>query len=130
MISLAPSGLCYNLSSQTFMQPNRNRIALLLSLLAVIAGVILIVWLVPRLTSLFSSQRPADQVGYDSSTVRAEVLEILETGQITLGERPQRYQVFTARVLEAIFPVKLSKSSTVCNKSGRMMPMYVPANRC
>lgn len=85
------------------MQPNRNRIALLLSLLAVIAGVILIVWLVPRLTTFFSSQRPAGQVGYDSSTVRAEVLEILETGQITLGERPQRYQVFTARVLEGNF---------------------------
>jgi uncharacterized membrane protein len=85
------------------MQPNRNRIALLLSLLAVIAGVFLIVWLVPRLTTLFSSQRPVGQVGYDSSTVRAEVLEILETGQITLGERPQRYQVFTARVLEGDF---------------------------
>lgn len=85
------------------MQPNRTRIALLLSLLAVIAGVILIVWLVPRLTTFFSSQRPPGQVGYDSSTVRAEVLEILETGQITLGERPQRYQVFTARVLEGNF---------------------------
>ncbi len=87
------------------MRKNRltNYLPILLSLVAAAAGIALIVWLVPRLSGLLSAERPAGQVGYDSSTVRAEVLEILETGQITLGERPQRYQVFTARVLEGDF---------------------------
>ncbi|MEN4010756.1 MAG: YibE/F family protein [Chloroflexota bacterium] len=80
---------------------NRKNLVVILSALVVLAaGVALIVWGAPQLANLFSTERPAGQVGYDTSTVRAEVVEILEAGQITLGDHRQRYQVFNARVLE------------------------------
>ena len=63
-------------------------------------GIILIVWAVPYLARTFSPVRSAEQVGYDSSTVRAEVIEIIEEGQITLGGQAQTFQVFLARVVE------------------------------
>ncbi len=79
--------------------PKKILIALALTAVLVL-GVILIAWAVPNLSQIFSPTRSAQQVGYDSSTVRAEVLEIIEEGQITLGGQPQAYQVFTARVIE------------------------------
>lgn len=81
--------------------PNRKHLVIFLSVLLVLAaGIALIVWAAPQLANLLSTERPAGQVGYDTSTVRAEVVEIIEEGQITLGERRQRYQVFNARVME------------------------------
>ncbi len=82
------------------MKNNKNIVIIVSILLVLAAGIALIVWAAPQLANLFSTERPAGQVGYDSSTVRAEVVEIIEEGQITLGERRQRYQVFNARVLE------------------------------
>lgn len=77
-----------------------SRNILLTMAVVLLAAVVVIVWAVPNLAGGQPAERPAGQVGYDSNTVRAEVVEIVEEGQITLGQRAQTYQVFNARVLE------------------------------
>ena len=59
-----------------------------------------IIWGAPAIAKNLQTLRPATQIGYDSSTARALVINIKDEGQITLGNQPQNYQVFDVRVLE------------------------------
>ena len=69
-------------------------------LIVLLLGVVLIFWVAPLMARNIETKRSDSQVGYDSSTVRALVLEILDQGQVTLGETAQHYQDFSVRVLE------------------------------
>jgi uncharacterized membrane protein len=82
------------------MKSSKTIQVIIASAVVLVLGIVIIVWAIPNLARTFSPIRSAQQVGYDSSTVRAEVLEIIEEGQITLGGRAQTYQVFLARVVE------------------------------
>ena len=74
-------------------------LALALALLVVIAGLILIV--VPRLPSnTRAPEERAGRIGLSSDTVKAEVLEIVEEGTITLGDHIQPYQILRIEVLD------------------------------
>lgn len=82
-----------------------QKIVLYILLLA--AGTAAIIWGAPALAGQLSTSRPATQVGYDSSTTRALVINIKDEGEITLGTTPQQYQVFDVRVLEGAYEGKI-----------------------
>ncbi|MCP4289362.1 MAG: YibE/F family protein, partial [Gammaproteobacteria bacterium] len=67
------------------------------AILLVLAAAAAIFWLVPRLAA------PTERVGaigLSSDVVRAVIVEIVEEGEITLGERTQPYQILLIEVLE------------------------------
>lgn len=78
----------------------RDRRYLLILSLLVIAAAAGIILLGPR---LFASQTDASThftLGYGADTVRAEVMQIVEEGSITLGETEQGYQILIVKLLE------------------------------
>ena len=50
--------------------------------------------------SRISDEEPMVSIGYGSSTVKAEVMDVLEEGTVQLGEISQQYQVVEALILE------------------------------
>lgn len=85
------------------MQNHKNLFTFVATLLAVVAVIALVVWVAPHMANMFSLERPAGQVGYDANSVRAEVIAIIDEGEITLGDHQQRYQIFNALVLEGAY---------------------------
>jgi uncharacterized membrane protein len=80
---------------------------LISSLIILAVGITAIFWGAPALAKMMSTSRPATQVGYDSTTARALVINIKEQGQITLGTQAQTYQIFDIRVLEGQYEGKI-----------------------
>ena len=69
--------------------------------LRIAAIIILAVVLVPKIIDYLNQPDEEEMViGYSSSTVPAEVTEILEEGEVTLGEVTQPYQIVEVRVEE------------------------------
>ena len=67
--------------------------------LRIAAIIILAVVLVPKIIDYLNQPDEEEMViGYSSSTVPAEVTEILEEGEVTLGEVTQPYQIVEVRV--------------------------------
>ena len=53
--------------------------------------------------SRMSDEEPMVSIGYGSSTVKAEVMDVLEEGTVQLGEISQQYQIVEALILEGEF---------------------------
>jgi uncharacterized membrane protein len=80
---------------------NRNLQFILLGLLVTILVGGLILYLVPRIGDLpFLNPRGRGAIGLSADTVRARVVEVIETGTITLGDRTQPYQILRVHLLE------------------------------
>ncbi|MDX1436292.1 MAG: YibE/F family protein [Anaerolineales bacterium] len=76
-----------------------TRLFLFLAILLVLVAAGVIFLLLPRLEADNQSE-PAGQIGYPSDTVRARVVEVLETGESTVGNLPQEYSILRVEVVE------------------------------
>ena len=79
-------------------KPKPNRQFLFYSILIVILTTLFVGLILPRLSS--PTAKPEYTIGLAEGTVRAEVIEILEEGEITLGETTQTYRILRVQVLE------------------------------
>src|SRR3989337_1741947 len=83
------------------MKPQNRIFYISATLLVMLAAGIIFWW-------AYSSPPQPETVGYDigfgSDTVKARVLDILETGSITLGEHTQEYLILLVKISEG--PVK------------------------
>lgn len=78
-----------------------NRIPFLIAAtVAVLAFAGAVFYLISSLHSPQQDPVPAPLIGFDSQTAEAKVLEILDEGQIELGEVTQRYQTLRVEILE------------------------------
>jgi uncharacterized membrane protein len=76
-----------------------TRLFIFFALLLVIVAAGIIFLLLPRLNTP-GEPETAGQVGYPSDTVRARVVEVLETGETSLGNAPQEYSILRVEVVE------------------------------
>lgn len=77
------------------------RVFLVLALALLLVIVVLILIVVPRLPSdAHVPEEGVGRIGLGSDTVKAEVLDIVEEGTITLGDHIQPYQILSIEVLE------------------------------
>ena len=76
----------------------KNKLFLLFTLLLVLFIAVFVVWGIPYFFS--PVQRVQTEAGFGSGTVQAEVTQLIEEGEITLGDNPpQLYQIFRAKPL-------------------------------
>jgi uncharacterized membrane protein len=76
----------------------------LVAVLVVAAFAVLTFHLLPELlNAAVEGEEYSASVGYASDSVRAEILEILEEGEVQLGDVTQKYQVLRVRILEGEF---------------------------
>lgn len=68
--------------------------------LAVILFILAAWMMLPNVIKMFNNELPASAIGYPGGTYRALVQDIIEEGEIMLGERQQQYQVFIVEVLQ------------------------------
>ncbi len=74
---------------------------LMYALLMMIVFAVLILTIVPRLNALLSTKtREGQRIGLGENMFQAEIVEIVEEGEVTLGEISQTYQVFRVEILE------------------------------
>lgn len=74
---------------------------LILAFFLLVSIALLILLVLPNLATLFSKpQGEGYQIGLGQDMHRAEVLEILEEGEVVLGEQTQTYQLLRVEVLE------------------------------
>ncbi|MCP4143563.1 MAG: YibE/F family protein [Chloroflexi bacterium] len=77
----------------------KNKLFLLFALLIILAIAAFVIWGVPYFFSPI--ERVQTEAGFGSGTVRAEVTQILEEGEIALGDNPlQLYQILRVKPLE------------------------------
>ena len=84
---------------------NRHSLTLGVLVLLIVAAFGLVIFrLVPGLASPRTvGDEAMIALGYSSDSVRAEILEITEEGEVELGDVIQRYQVLRVRILEGEF---------------------------
>lgn len=83
----------------------KNSLQFLLSIIGVIiiAGIV-ILYLIPRIQHTANrSETIGSTIGFGEDAVKAEVLAIVEEGQVQLGEHAQTYQVLKIKILEGEF---------------------------
>ena len=77
----------------------KNKLFLLFTLLLILGIAAFVIWGVPYFFSPI--ERVQTEAGFGSGTVRAEVTQIIEEGEITLGDNPpQLYQILRVKPLE------------------------------
>ena len=81
-----------------------DRIVKLGTVIIVTAAVVILSFIVaPYIMSVLKPAIDQTTVGYSSETVRAEVLNIQEEGQTTVGKQEQTYQIVEIEVMEGEF---------------------------
>ena len=86
----------------------KNSLMFLLSIIGVIilAGIV-ILYLIPRIQQTENQpETTGSTIGFGEDAVKAEVLAIVEDGQVQLGEHAQTYQVLKIKILEGEFAGK------------------------
>lgn len=79
----------------------RDRWALIFSTGILAALFAVVAWLIlPNVKRVLEGGQPIAAIGYSGQTVPARVIEILEEGEILLGDRLQHYQVFRVELLQ------------------------------
>ena len=82
------------------MKITKKRIGSILFSVMVVLAIVLFVFIKESRTS---DEEPLASIGYGSSTVKAEVTDVLEEGTVQLGEISQQYQIVQALILEGEF---------------------------
>ena len=75
---------------------------LIFTLLVVLAMVIIIL-----VKETSAAEQAGNTIGYSSDVIKAEVVEVLETGRVQLGSIEQDYQIVEVRLLEGEFKDRL-----------------------
>ena len=76
----------------------KNKLLFLFTLLIVLIIAVFVIWGIPYFFS--PVQRVQTEAGFGAGTVQAEVTQLIEEGEITLGDNPpQLYQIFRAKPL-------------------------------
>jgi uncharacterized membrane protein len=83
------------------MMSKEMRRFLLYAVLMMIGFAVLIFTIVPRLNTLLSTKTQEGQrIGLGENMFQAEIVEIVEQGEVTLGEIIQTYQVLRVEIIE------------------------------
>lgn len=86
-----------------------NSVVILFAALGVIilGAVVILLWLPQHNGSTLSTDQSGFKIGFGSDTVRAKILDIVEEGEITLGEITQDYQLLLVKILEGPYKGQL-----------------------
>ena len=94
-----PSLVFSVLSGYSVVKNMKNKLFLLFTLLLILGIAAFVIWGVPYFFSPI--ERVQTESGFGAGTVRAEVTQIIEEGEITLGDNPpQLYQILRVKPLE------------------------------